>query len=935
MRALSLSHRFCVFCALLAGTATSASPQVTGNATQSEQIETGIITGSVYDSQSGNVVRGASVAVTQTKQTVTTDMDGKYALKLPPGKYKLNVSAEGYFDQPVEEADVTARRTNYIDLVLVPKTVLSEKVVVTADTVQTATVKSTLLERQASDTIVDNVSAEDIRKNPDGDAAAVMERVTGVSVVQDKFVYVRGLGERYSSTMVNGSAIPSTEPEKKVVALDLFPSNLINKISAVKSYTPDQPGDFSGALVKVDTVEFPPEFMMKYSVGVGFNSNTTGKPSLTYRGTHLDWTSFGYGGRAIPADFPDERITTQNPITGSGYTPEELQHYGRELPDKWEAKDGKAAPDFAQSLSMGGTYKNLGGVFAFTYGRKFHRYLESVNSYVPLNGQLRPWNTFTNDRNTETVKMGMVGNLSYKLTNNNKLLFRNFWTQDSGDETRFLYGYSNGNTADERDTRLRYCQERIFTTQLAGEHYLKRIWGSLLEWRMSYSHAFRGEPDLAETIYRSEKNKNDYSFSPEGQSGFRQFSDQNDRIYEPGLDWTFYLIRDSFNASFKVGGLYQNRTRDFSSRRFVFQIQDRSIDLKQPAELLFSSENIAPDRIELREITRFTDTYDAEQDIRAGYAFADFIFAQKWRFLGGVRLESSRLAVSTFDPYAPALTPIVTRLDNTDPLPAFGVVYLIKPTMNLRAGYSRTLNRPEFRELAPFQFTDISGRSTILGNPNLKQAKINNYDIRWEWFRGGTDLFAASVFDKQFLRPIERVLFYAADVLTSFANIGSARGRGFELEMKKNLGFLPGTLQNLNFYANYSQIRSNVVIGDIPGLVLTSKERPLQGQADYIVNGVLEYANPRWMTELRLLYNLVGKRITDVGATGLPDVYEQPNHFLDLSYSQRFRGFERMQFRFVVQNILNRPITQLQGDQVYYQYSYGRTFGIGLSFDIY
>jgi hypothetical protein len=219
----------------------------------------------------------------------------------------------------------------FVDAVLVPRKVISEKVIVTADSVEAATIESVLLERQTATTILDNVSAEDISKNPDGDAAAILERVTGISVVQDKFVYVRGLGERYSATMVNGSMIPSTEPEKKVVAFDLFPASLINQISTLKSYSPDQPGDFSGALAKVETMQFPPEFKMKYSIGVGFNMNVSMQHYLSYRGSHLDWIGFGAGARALPGDFPDKRITKRNEITGSGFTPEELQHYGSEL----------------------------------------------------------------------------------------------------------------------------------------------------------------------------------------------------------------------------------------------------------------------------------------------------------------------------------------------------------------------------------------------------------------------------------------------------------------------------------------------------------------------------------------------------------------------------------------------------------------------------
>lgn len=900
-----------------------------------DTVETGIITGTVYDSQTGNIVRAAAIKTKEEKYATQSDIDGKYVLKLPPGKYTLLVSADGYFDQPIEGVEVESRRKQYIDAIIVPQNLISEeKMVVTADSVQAATVKSAMLERQLAPMILDNISAEDISKNPDSDAAAVLERVIGVSVIDDKFVYVRGLGERYSSTQVNGSMVPSTDPEKKVVAFDLFPASLINKISTLKNFTPDQPGDFSGALVKIETVEFPEEFVLKYSTSLGFNTNVSLQDTLGYPGSPLDWIGFGYNERRLPSIIPDARITRRNDITGTGFTPEELQTFGRAFKDEWESQVYTAAPNMSHSITAGGTKGPFGVIFSLTYSHKNSRVNESLNTFQSLNGNLIPWNTFTNDKNTETVKMGFVGSLSFKLNDSNKLLWKNFYTRDASDETRFLSGYSNGNTADERDTRLRYLQETMWTTQAAGEHYFNFFTNSLLEWRMAYSKSTRGEPDLREVVYRSEEGKNDFSFAPEGQSGFRQFSDQKDRILEPGIDWSLFLLRGGFNATLKFGGLYQRRLRDFESRRFIFHLDDRSIDLRQSPEQLFASENIEPGVIELREITRFSDTFDANQNIYAGYAMVDALLAQNWHLTGGVRYEKSQIRLDTFDPFKPLLEPIVTRLDSKDLLPAASVIYSVRQNMNFRASYSRTLNRPEFREMAPFQFTDISGRSTIIGNPDLKQSKIDNYDFRWEWFPSGEDLYAVSFFSKKFYQPIERVLFYSADLLTSFANSDHADNRGIELEVKKELGFISDRLRNFTIYSNYSRIYSRVSIGDMQGIVMTSLERPLQGQADYIFNANLEYSNPKIRTDFRILYNLVGSRITEVGATHLPDVYEQPNHFLDFAFAHQFNGLYRMKLKFTVENILNRAIRELQGDRLYYGYRIGRTFGVGISYDL-
>jgi outer membrane receptor protein involved in Fe transport len=254
--------------------------------------------------------------------------------------------------------------------------------------------------------------------------------------------------------------------------------------------------------------------------------------------------------------------------------------------------------------------------------------------------------------------------------------------------------------------------------------------------------------------------------------------------------------------------------------------------------------------------------------------------------------------------------------------------------MNVRGGYSRTVNRPEFREISPFSFTDISGRNTLIGNPNLQQSKIDNYDVRWEWFPTGEDMYAASFFSKRFDQPIERVTYWAAGYVTSFANIDSASSLGIELEARKNLRFVSDRLENFSIYSNYSRISSNATIGDITGIILTSTERPLQGQAKYLFNANLEYANPKLDLNMRLLYNLVGSRISEVGALGLPDIYEQPNHFLDFSFVHRFGGLQPMQLKFSIKNILNRTIRELQEERLYYGYKLGRSFGISISYDL-
>lgn len=334
--------------------------QGTARSPQSEGAATGAIAGTVYDAQSGQVLRGAVIEVVDSKLMATTDLDGRYTVKLPPGTYELKVLRKGYYVQPIQEVMVAARQVVYLDPVLVVRSVLSERVVVQAETPGSASVKAIMVERNAAQAVTDIVSAEDIGRNPDSDAAGVLERVTGISVVQDKYVFVRGLGERYSNTMLNGAVLPSTEPERKDVPFDLFNASLINKISTIKTFTPDQPGDFTGGLVKIDTIEFPAEATMKYSAGAGYNTNITTRSFLTYPGSHLDWLGSGYEHRRLPRSFPPVNVTVKNAITGSGFTPQELQQFGRQLRNEWEPRTRRAAPDFSQSFMGSGPSKTWG-----------------------------------------------------------------------------------------------------------------------------------------------------------------------------------------------------------------------------------------------------------------------------------------------------------------------------------------------------------------------------------------------------------------------------------------------------------------------------------------------------------------------------------------------------------------------------------------------
>ena len=402
------------------------------------------------------------------------------------------------------------------------------------------------------------------------DASDVMQRVTGVSIVDNKYVYIRGLGERYSSTMLNGAVVPSTRPDKKVIPMDLFPAALMQNIRTEKFYTPDQPGEFSGGLVKMNTVDFPRSPILKLSYGTSFGSTTTFKDFADYPGGSRDWLGFDDGTRSLPSGIPNQRLTRRGRFSNTGFTPDELQGFGQSFSNVWTPHGGQnAIPNQSFNFMAGNTFGKLGVVLALSHGNKWHRQQESRNYYrSAVQGKLSPLREYEMDFSTRSILTGITANFAYELTDNNRIQFQNFFSKDTSDESRFFEGFDSDGQQRVRNQRIRMIEEDVGSTKVSGEHYLTALGNSFLTWRLSYSLSTLDEPDLREALYEERNDR--FLLADESQSGFRLFNDLDENIWEPGLDWTTYFNRGIMNSSIKVGASYRSRQRDFLSRRFRF-----------------------------------------------------------------------------------------------------------------------------------------------------------------------------------------------------------------------------------------------------------------------------------------------------------------------------------------------------------------------------
>ncbi len=898
----------------------------------------GTITGTIFDATNGRPIPLVQVEVDgMSDGRMTTDTNGRFTISLKPGIYKLRFSNANYVETTIDEVEVTAGKTTEASTVMPNKRSVTAVDVVEKIGAIASTAESMLTERRLSGSVSDSISKEEIRNAAASDAAGALEKVTGVSVVDNGYVYVRGLGERYSATMLNNAMIPTTEPERRVVPLDLFPSSLIDNIKIQKTYSVDLPGEFSGGLVQMQTVEFPTEKTFAVTVNYGFNSQTTGKLFRTYPGGGLDGVGFDDGGRGLPGIFPeDKRLFVGN------FTDQEFQEFGRALSNNYTPVNrGWTRPQQTYSISGGNTYGKLGLVGAITFANQPQRYPEERRFLVNAGGgQPQIFSDYSQFNSTnEGIRLGGVMNASLRLNPANKLVFRNTLTRDTDKEVREFQGLNGGIGVEIQDTRLRWTERRLISTGLEGEHALAKFGNSIFRWQFTYSDSYRGEPDLRESIRgREPGTTGPFAFLNLGDSGTRYFSNLYDKIYEPQVEWGTPFFKGAISGIWKVGFRGTIRRRDFEARRFrFFPVRTGTIDFYAPTNDILSDKNIRPDGFVLREFTRGTDKYQAEMDVYGGYGMLDLNLGSRWRLIGGIRIEDAAISVLTQDPLVPNSIPQAAVLNNRDPLPAVNAIYALTPRQNLRFGYGRTLNRPDFRELSPFEFTNVVGGYTTVGNPNLRRATIDNFDARWEWFLGGNQILAASYFYKKFKDPIEQIYRpTASELRQSFSNVAGANNQGIELEFRKNLGSFHRKLDDFALQSNLTFVNSDVVIPDEPEyLQLTSKSRPLVGQSRFIYNIVGEWMKPKWRSNVRIYMNSVSRRISDVGTFQLPDIYQERMTFLDVVYQLSLRSDNRWTMRFSAENLTDNHYRYTQSEFLVRGFRLGRTYTIGTTYSFF
>lgn len=882
----------------------------------------GAIWGTVKDTKFSEGVTEAQVQVMGRPEKTVADVDGRYRLELPPGKYSIRVRYELYRPSRLDQIEVKAGRVQRVDFELVPDETSVEEVLIEEDADST-TNEGQALERKRSAAVGDGVGRAEIARTPDRNAAEAAQRVVGATIVAGRFVFVRGLGERYTNALLNGAPLPSPEPDRNTVPLDLFPSLVLDSLVITKQFTPDMPGDFAGGSVRINTRDFPRQPLLQLSVSGAFNSNATFQERPASYGSRSDWLGFDGGRREFPSAIPNRKLDA------AGATEQERIDYGYHINTPMGTKRKVSPPNWGFSAVVGDSYKlspnvKAGGMLALTYGQTFQ--LREVLSRRYTNGALPDGSPtllvvdeFSGEQGIASVRWGLFGSTALELDKRHTLKLLGMHSQSADDLTTELEGsYETSPGQTYHTTHMEYVSRALNFLQLQGEHRFPKQKNLEIGWHLSIAVADRDQPDTRDVRYQQTV-KDDvagWQFAPD-LSGEHSWMQQSDRTLTAGLDVTQPLIESAdHDTKLKVGTMIVSRDREFLARRFRLEpartpgsiynavsfCPGTTWDPNCPG-FLFQQNLIRPDGLLLDEWTLKFDQYETGLDVYALYGMLDTKVTKDLRAVAGLRTEITYQSFAGFDPFDRAGTELRSQIYQADYLPALSVVYAASEKSNIRFGATQTVARPQLREISPALFTSYSGDLSVQGNPQLKITRIINLDLRYELFPTLKEVLAASVFYKNFRDPIEEII--GGTGLLSFANADAANLIGVELEGRKSLDVLAPALANFTAIGNLTLVYSRVQLGDQKATA-TNAERALSNQSPYVINMAIDYSNEKSQTDMRVLYNVSGPRIAVVGANGLPDTYELPRHQLDLSAAQKFS--KRFELKFQALNVLASPV---------------------------
>ena len=902
------------------------------------QAQTGEITGTIVDKSNGEPIAGATLKVEGTKRGAYSDVRGRFTVKkMPAGVYTVTARALGFNNIKIEQVEVKPGETAKLNLQVESKAVVGEEVVVFASAIKGGDA-SLLKDRQKSVAVSDAIGSESISRLAGASVADVAQRITGVSVVDGKYLTVRGLGDRYMNYQLNGAQMASSDPDRNDVSMDQFSSSFIESIVTSKSFTPDQPGSFTGGAVNVKTKAFPSERSVSSSIRVGYNTIGSLRSDFTQATTSpTDWLGMDDGTRAVP-NYVQELGPGGIPSLGEARTDPEaavvLDNASKSFSNRMAPSAGNSGLPARINLSYADLFDvgevPFGIVTSLQYAQNFEAYTNGQFAQWQLTGKadekesLETQSFLEDRRGVATTFWGAMFNLNAKPTPNHQLGVNFMHNQRAENEGRYLVGSLARdlppNFSFETRTQ-RFIERGNTSVQLLGESFFQDLGSSKLIWNLSYNRSTPEEPDIRffSNEFVSDGDSNLYFIDAANyalpQHFYRNMVENrywaDFSVKTPFLSWT------GTNGNFKVGGAFDFKDRIFTEARYEYRQQDAQY--AGDVDEFFSTENKGIVDTTSRggpvfgnyivDVSQDVNNYDGAQTIAAGFAMVELPVTSEFRVITGVRLETTDLRVDSRDSSASQGSVVETNF-----LPSLAAIYALTERQNLRVSYGRTLARPTFRELAPFSSFDFVGGFIINGNPNLQQTNVDNFDLRWEWFLRPTDIVAVSAFYKEFDNPIEQAIVSANNQI-QFQNVPEATVFGMEFEARSALDFIADPLANFYFGGNLTLTESEV---DIPPKELEAllelygedapTKRQLQGQSPFLFNIQLGYLNLESGTDINITVNTFGDRLSRVSIGGTPNVFEKGRTRIDLVASQRLVG--NLSVKVQALNLLNPPIRE-------------------------
>jgi outer membrane receptor protein involved in Fe transport len=884
--------------------------------------QTGTIQGQIIDTTANEGVIGANVVIKGTTIGSSTDVEGKYLIpNVVAGTYTIVVSSIGYRSKEIDGVVVQAGKAITLNVKLTEESQQLQDVVVQAER-ETYSEISVISEIKLSQVVAVGVSGEQISKTQDSDGAAVLRRLPGISLFDERFIMVRGLGERYNAVLLNGALTPSTEVDVKSFSFDVIPSSVIDRMLVLKSGAPHLPGEYAGGIIQIFTKNAPDENFTSLSISGGYRLGTTFKDMLKYEGGSNDWLGFGSSTRRLPDNFP-----TQEQLGGVG-NPTLGASSAKQLSTTWLPTTFKASPDFKISLGLGRRFKigsvKISNLTSISYNntRQFLQIDRNRYGVFDFTTQKIKDDLFKykDEQSNQTVRIGAIHNWSISLNKDHKIEFRNLFNQLGSTQTTFRQGDNFSNGQEYQNYSLYYENRSIYSGQLAGKH---TFGNSSFDWLVGLSYTNRQEPDFRRVrTQRSIGSASDVPYVVPFANGLsfqqngRFFSNLNEYVYTNALNFEHKV---KFKGSeenpliIKAGTYVERKNRNFNSRVLTLNSANpgqSTVDV----DFAFDPNNLRPDLYYIFDGTTPDYSYYASNTLYAGYASVNIPFNEKWNLITGLRFEYNDQRLDSDAPSDAGGGKLVkVKNQIASLLPSVNLSYNISDKMLLRAAYTSSINRPEFRELAPLLYYDFNQDLLVNGNDTLKTPKIYNVDLRWEFYPTPAEVIMIGAFYKRFVNPIETVPADATNPtpLLTFLNADYANSYGLEIEIRKSLASIIKTplFENISAVINASFIYNRV---QLPKAVKNQiSERPMMNQSPYLINAGFYYNNEGADLQISLLYNVFGRRIFyagDVSAIAgnvgfYPPAYEMPRNTIDLSIAKGLG--EKVEVKFGVTDILN------------------------------